>query len=102
MFAGAKGKDATSDMGKQQGDALLHGYNQPTLLIHYELLTVWAGRIDVRKGTCRLEVVTLYVKEKLAGLIWSREVLHYEFVEQFLSQSRNSGICCQTGHETRT
>ena len=51
----------------------LHGYNQPTLLILYEPLKTFAGRIAVRKDTCRLDVITLDVKERLAAFIWSRE-----------------------------
>ena len=31
-----------------------------------------AGRIAMRKDTCRLDVVTLDVKERLAAFIWSR------------------------------
>jgi hypothetical protein len=31
----------------------LHGYNQPTLAILYEPLKTFAGRIAVRKDTCR-------------------------------------------------
>ena len=58
----------------------LHGYNQPTLLILYEPLKTYAGRIAVRKDTCRLDVVTLDVKEKLAAFIWSREVLPFDCV----------------------
>ena len=50
----------------------LHGYNQPTLLILYEPLKTFAGRIAVRKDTCRLDVITLDVKERLAAFIWSR------------------------------
>ena len=42
----------------------LHGYSQPTLLILYEPLKTYAGRIAMRKVTCRLEVVTLDVKKK--------------------------------------
>lgn len=56
----------------------LHGYNQPTLLILYEPLKTFAGRIAVRKDTCRLDVVTLDVKERLAAFIWSREVLPFD------------------------
>ena len=55
----------------------LHGYNQPTLLILYEPLKTYAGRIAVRKDTCRLDVVTLDVKERLAAFIWSRYSIKY-------------------------
>ena len=73
--------------GQQQGDALphpilttvlqthtvdniidiqfLHGFNQPTLLKMYEPLKTQAGKIAVRKDMCRLDMVTMDVKEKL-------------------------------------
>ena len=41
----------------------LHGYNQPTLLILYGPLKTCSGRIAVRKDTCRLDVISLDVKE---------------------------------------
>ena len=58
----------------------LHGYNQPTLLILYEPLRTYAGRIAVRKDTCRLDVVTLDTKERRAAFIWSREILPFDCV----------------------
>ncbi|CAB4055468.1 CPSF1 [Lepeophtheirus salmonis] len=58
----------------------LHGYNQPTLLILYEPLKTFAGRIAVRKDTCRLDVITLDVKERISAFIWSREVLPFDCV----------------------
>ena len=56
----------------------LHGYNQPTLLILYEPLKTYAGRIAVRKDTCRLDVISLDVKERISAFIWSREVLPFD------------------------
>ena len=56
----------------------LHGYNQPTLLILYEPLKTYSGRIAVRKDTCRLIVISLDVKEKMSAFIWSREVLPFD------------------------
>lgn len=58
----------------------LHGYNQPTLLILYEPLKTFAGRIAVRKDTCRLDVVTLDVRGRMSAFIWSREVLPFDCV----------------------
>ena len=58
----------------------LHVYNQPTLLILYEPLKTYASWIAVRKDTCRLDVVTLDVMERLAAFIWSRYSYH-NFVE---------------------
>ena len=58
----------------------LPGYNQPTLLLLYEPLRTYAGRIAVRKDTCRLDVISLDVKEKLAAFIWSRESLPFDCI----------------------
>ena len=44
----------------------LHGYNQPTLLILYEPLKTYSGRIAVRKDTCRPDVISLDIKEKMS------------------------------------
>ncbi len=77
----------------------LHGYNQPTLLLLYEPLKTFSGygggalkkccgertckimfacvvssRIAVRKDTCRMDVLTLDVKERISAFIWSKEV----------------------------
>ena len=46
----------------------LHGFNQPTLLKMYEPLKTQAGKIAVRKDMCRLDMVTMDVKEKLQPL----------------------------------
>ena len=59
----------------------LHGYNQPTLAILYEPLQTFAGRIAVRKDTCRLDVLTLDVKERVSAFIWSREILPYVSIQ---------------------
>ena len=57
------------------------GYNQPTLAILYEPLQTFAGRIAVRKDTCRLDVITLDVKERVSAFIWSREILPFDCVK---------------------
>ena len=58
----------------------MHDYNQPTLLILYEPLKTFAGRIAVRKDTCRLDVITLDVKERMSAFIWSKEMLPFDCV----------------------
>ena len=58
----------------------LHGYSQPTLLLLYEPVKTWPGRTAVRKDTCRLDVVTLDVKERISAFIWSKEILPYDCV----------------------
>ncbi len=59
----------------------LHGYNQPTLAILYEPLQTFAGRIAVRRDTCRIDVITLDVKERVSAFIWSREGLPFDCVK---------------------
>ena len=61
----------------------LHGYHQPTLLILYEPLKTCPGRIAVRKDTCRLDVLTLDIKERISACIWSKEVLPFDCVGAF-------------------
>ena len=58
----------------------LYGYHQPTLLILYEPLKTCPGRIAVRKDTCRLDVLTLNLKERMSVCIWSKEVLPFDCV----------------------
>ena len=60
----------------------LHGYHQPTMLILYEPLQTFAGRIAVRKDTCRLDVITLDVKERISAFIWSKESLPFDSLRQ--------------------
>ena len=55
-------------------------FSQPTLLILYEPVKTWPGRIAVRKDTCRLDVVTLDIKERISAFIWSKEVLPFDCV----------------------
>ena len=38
-------------------------------------------RIAVRKDTCRLDVITLDVKERISAFIWSKEVLPFDCVK---------------------
>jgi len=59
----------------------LHGYNQPTLLILYEPSPTYTGRVAVKRDTCRLDVISIDVKERLSALIWSRELLPFDCVQ---------------------
>ena len=74
----------------------LHGYNQPTLAILYEPLQTFAGRIAVRKDTCRLDVLTLDVKERVSAFIWSREILPY--VSSYFVYTYLYLLCCIISH----
>jgi cleavage and polyadenylation specificity factor subunit 1 len=59
----------------------LYGYNQPTLLILYEPTPTYTGRVAVKRDTCRLDVISIDVKERLSALIWSRELLPFDCVK---------------------
>nr|XP_039261759.1 cleavage and polyadenylation specificity factor subunit 1-like [Styela clava] len=56
----------------------LHGYYEPTLLILFESLRTWAGRIAVRQDTCNIIAISLNVSEKLHPVIWSLGSLPYD------------------------
>ena len=64
-------------------------FSQPTLLILYEPVKTWPGRIAVRKDTCRLDVVTLDIKERISAFIWSKEVLPFDCVRLVMTSKNN-------------
>lgn len=43
-------------------------------------MRTWPGRASIRKDTCRLDVITLDVNERVSAFIWSKEVLPFDCV----------------------
>lgn len=59
----------------------LHGYYEPTVLILYEPVRTFSGRLAVRKDTCAMITISLNIQQQVHPVIWSLNNLPYDCVK---------------------
>lgn len=69
----------------------LHGYYEPTLLILYEPVRTFPGRIAVRSDTCILVAISLNIQQRVHPVIWTVTGLPFDCLQVFPIQKPIGG-----------
>lgn len=59
----------------------LYGYYEPTLLILYEPVRTFPGRIAVRSDTCTMVAISLNIQQRVHPIIWSVSALPFDCLQ---------------------
>ncbi|XP_058460280.1 cleavage and polyadenylation specificity factor subunit 1 [Malaya genurostris] len=70
----------------------LHGYYEPTLLILYEPVKTFPGRIAVRSDTCMMVALSLNIQQRVHPVIWTVNSLPFDCL-QAVTISKPIGGC---------
>lgn len=70
----------------------LHGYYEPTLLIVYEPVRTFPGRIAVRTDTCTMVAISLNIQQRVHPIIWTVTGLPFDCT-QVLAVRKPIGGC---------
>ncbi|XP_021710072.1 cleavage and polyadenylation specificity factor subunit 1 [Aedes aegypti] len=70
----------------------LHGYYEPTLLILYEPVKTFPGRIAVRSDTCMMVALSLNIQQRVHPVIWTVNCLPFDCL-QAIAISKPIGGC---------
>ncbi|XP_049318035.1 cleavage and polyadenylation specificity factor subunit 1 [Bactrocera dorsalis] len=74
----------------------LYGYYEPTLLILYEPVRTFAGRVCVRSDTCVLVAISLNIQQRVHPVIWTVTGLPFDCLQVFPIQKPIGGCLVTT------
>ena len=74
----------------------LHGYYEPTLLILYEPVGTYAGRVAVRSDTCVLVAISLNIQQRVHPIIWTVTSLPFDCLHVYPIQKPIGGCLVTT------
>ncbi|CAG0890026.1 unnamed protein product [Darwinula stevensoni] len=71
-------KDINEKMDNVIDMQFLHGYYEPTLLILFEPLKTFSGRLAVRQDTCSFVAISLNIPQRVHPVIWTVSKLPFD------------------------